>query len=193
MDRETTGATPRINVATTCDYWMRELRQAAGALERLIDRIEQLEHEICSFQSACASRTVNGLCGIHSGIEPTVYAIDVRQLSNGSVEIALDGGRRFKLPPQLADVFLFIASGGKNPDHHDPLVGWRTRTEILDCLAKSSGRTYPQRFVNNLIHRLKDVLSGAGYSRGLIQTHRRKGVRLAYRRGPADAQLTINR
>jgi hypothetical protein len=193
MDREVAGVTPRVNIATTCDYWRRELRQVVGALERLIDRIEQLEQEINSLQSACATRTVDGNCRIPGGAEPTVYAIDVHKLSNGSVEVALDGGRKFKLPPQLAEVFLFIASGGKNPDHHDPLVGWRTRTEILECLTRSSGRTYHRRFVNNLINRLKDVLTGAGYSRGLIQTHRRQGVRLAYRRSHAEAQDTNNR
>ncbi len=163
-----------------------------GTLERLIDRIEQLEQEIDSFRAACASRTLDGYRGIPPGAEPIVHAIDIHKLSNGSVEVALDGGRRFKLPPQLAEVFLFIASGRKNPDHQDPLVGWRTRKEILDYLGGSSGRTYPQRFVNNLIHRLKDLLRAAGYSRNLIQTHRRRGVRLAYRQSPADEQA-INR
>jgi hypothetical protein len=193
MDRQSSGVTvtPRVNIAATCDYWRRELRQLTGALERAVERIQQLEREISSFQSACGSRTLDGNCGI-SLTEPTVHAMDVRRLSNGSIEIALDGGRKFKLPPQLAEVFLYIASGEKNPGPDDPLVGWRTRTQILECLARSFGRTYQLRFVNNLIHRLKDILSKAGYSRGLIQTHRRKGVRLACRRGPSDARQAIN-
>jgi hypothetical protein len=193
MEKDTSGGTPRINIATTCEYWRRELRQMVGALERLVDRIEQLEQEISSLQSGCASRTVDGNGQGPHGSEPTVYAIDVHKLSNGSIEIALDGGRRFKLPPQLAEVFLFIACGEKSSDHQDPLVGWRSRKEILECLAKSSGRIYKQRFVNNLIHRLKDALSRAGYSRCLIQTHRRRGVRLAYRRGHVDVMQTTNR
>jgi hypothetical protein len=198
METGTPGRARRVNIAATCDYWRRELRLLAAALERLIERIEHLEKEVHSCQSAHSSATAAGGGAIYNpdellSNEPICYNLYDRKLSNGSVEIALDGGEKFKLAPQLAEVFLFIAGGATNPGGEDPLVGWRSRTEILGHLSKQFGRSFKQRYVNNLIHRIKLALAKAHYDRRYIQTNRQKGVRLALARNSALPPETTNR
>jgi transposase len=96
--------------------------------------------------------------------------------------VSIDGGRKFVLAPQLAEVFRFIATGDKERSEKDPLVSWRSREAVLELL-DSDGRSYSRRYVNNLVHRLRQTLRKAGYDWNLIQTHRQKGVRFAFKRG----------
>ena len=122
--------------------------------------------------------------------EPTIdlgqvaHNLDIQSRPDGSAVVSIDGGRKFVLAQQPAEFFWFIASGERDRCGSDPLVGWRSRSEILDFLAKSAGRSYHPRYINNLVNRLKNALRKAGYSSGLIQTHRQKGLRFALKRGP---------
>jgi hypothetical protein len=98
-------------------------------------------------------------------------------------EVAIRGGRKFSLGPKLAEVFKFIATGEKDGAGEDPLVGWRSRTEILKFLKDSTGEEFRKQYVNNMVHLLKKALRKAGYDHSLIQTHRQKGIRFALKRG----------
>jgi len=193
MGTESPSRKPRFAVATTLDTWRYELRIAAGVNDRLRDRLERVEREMRDMQRACRGNAV-----VHAGLEgpavpePVVYMLDRHDNSDGSMVIALNGGQSVKLSPQLAEVFRFIASGDTSQDSDDPLVGWRSRAEILDHLAKIFNRRYPPRYVNNLLGRIKKALADAHY-RGYIQTNRRQGVRLAFLRSSARASRQANR
>ncbi|MGP8251898.1 MAG: hypothetical protein ACLQHF_07670 [Terracidiphilus sp.] len=182
MDNNVPAPAPRFNIAATLGLWRKEIRAALGALDAQIDRLGQLERKIQMLIDLCPPQSLGDDASIIFGADPIAYNMDVDYRSDGYIVVALDGGKRFKLPPQLAEVFLFISSAEKEHDSRDPLVGWRTRADILELVARSARRTFPRRYVNNLVHRLKQALRQAGYNNGLIQTHRRKGVRLAYKR-----------
>lgn len=173
--------------------WTHELRLIAGGLDSLCERIARLERRIVEYFKAHPCLPSSADDHILPTGEPFVSYVDVDRRADGSAEIAMDGGRRFKLAPQLAEFFLFLASGERNPESKDPLVGWRSRAQIRDCLSRWSGRELPPRFVNNLVHRLKVELDRAGYDSLLIQTHRRMGVRLACRAASAAQANPFNR
>ncbi len=177
--------TPRFNAEATMRNWRREIRLIAGALEAQIERLERLELEMVTY---CAAQTkfVGGTCTISSA-EPVARNMLVEMHPDGHATIALDGGNSFTLAPQLAEVFLFLASGDQEPGSKDPLVGWRSREQILEFLARSADHSLRPRYINNLVHRLKEELQRAGYRGKLIQTHRRKGVRLSYKRSAHGA------
>jgi len=187
METGAHGQTPRSQAIETFKrYFTHELRVVAGALDSQSERVERLERELVQFIASLGIQPVAATGPGVAGAEPRISHIGYWPSSDGSAEFALDGRKKFKLTPQLTEIFLFIASGEANPDGKDPMVGWRSRAEILDHLSRIFGRSYAKRFVNNLVNRLKDALSKAEYSRMLIQTHRRKGVRLACRRGALD-------
>jgi hypothetical protein len=173
-------ASPRYNVAATIRDTLHELRLIRNCLEGQVARLDRLERELAAL---LGGSTV--AAGIRLTAEPSHVAhnLEIEQRVDGSAIVSIDGGRRFTLAPQLAEVFRFISSGEKDRGGKDPLVGWRSRSEILDFLADSYSRSFNQRYINNLVHRLKHALQQAGYDCGLIQTHRRKGVRFAFKRG----------
>jgi hypothetical protein len=172
---------PRFNVAVSLRDALHEVRLVRGNLEGQIDRLDRLERELSAL-----------LPSYPAGIdcEPTIdlgqvaHNLDIRSRPNGSAVVSIDGGRKFALAQQPAEFFWFIASGDKDRGGSDPLVGWRSRSEILEFLAQSAERCFHPRYINNLVHRVKNALRKAGYSPGLIQTHRQKGLRFALKRGP---------
>jgi hypothetical protein len=159
---------------------LHEVRLVQGCLDSQIDRLERIERELAALLGA---RAVGA--GRHPEPNPgrVAHNLEVHPRPDGAAEVAIDAGRKFLLASQLAEVFQFIASGDKDRSGKDPLVGWRSRAEILNFLEKSAGKRFRPRYVNNLVHRLKLALRKAGYDCTLIQTHRQKGVRFAFKRG----------
>lgn len=171
---------PRYNVDATIRDSLHELRLVRSCLERQTERLDRLERELAALLGGCR---VNA--GLYLASDPSHVAhnLEIEPRANGTVVVAIDGGRKFVLARQLADFFQFIATGDRDRNEKDPLIGWRSRTEILAFLADSAGRSFKPRYINNLVYRLKRALQKAGYDHSLIQTHRQKGVRFAFKRG----------
>lgn len=177
------GQTPSDFRADAIRHFTHQLRLVMGALDGQVGRIEALERELKEFvkwieppEDATGGR-------LPSDKDPWIIRhLSYRPGFDGSARFVLDGGAEFRLSPQLAEVFVFLARGEMNGDEDTPLVGWRSRNEILAHIRRIFGREFPERYVNNLVHRLRDALSHEKCSRALIQTHRRKGVRLACHR-----------
>ena len=173
----------------TRNRWRREIRLILGEMEKLITRLEYLEVTIKNAAVQVLPERVDekerGICGS----DPVVYNVFYQTRPDGHATFTLDRGKPFTLAPQLAEVFQFLATGKQDPGCNDPLVGWRSRKEILEFLVGLGHRDYRKHFVNNLVHRLKKALQDADLNPALIQTHRRKGVRLSYKRsadGPTE-------
>ena len=179
---------PRFNVALSIRDALHEVRLVRSCLEGQIDRLDRLEMELVAL-SRSWSVEIGSAPPIDLG--QVAYNLEIQSRPDGSAVVSIDGGRKFVLTPQLADFFRFIASGEKDRSGSDPLVGWRSRTEILDFLAEIAGRGYQPRFINNLVHRLKKALRKAQYDCNLIQRNRQKGVRFAFKRG-ARIQLEVS-
>jgi len=179
---------PRFNVPASFRDALHELRLVRSSLEGQIDRLDRLEQELVTL-----SRIWSGGVGYEPPIDlgQIAYNLEIQSRPDGSAIVSIDGDRKFVLAQQLAEVFRFIASGEKDRGGSDPLVGWRSRGEILDFLADSAGRSYEPRYINNLVHRLKKALRKAEYDCNLIQTNRQKGVRFAFKRG-ARIQLEVS-
>jgi hypothetical protein len=96
--------------------------------------------------------------------------------------------QEFTLSPQLADALLYL-SGADAPETHsrgdrndpDELVAWRTRSDILDHLQKSSKTKLRPAYVNNIADKLNKALAKkTGYA---LIIRGDQGVRLALKRG----------
>jgi hypothetical protein len=172
--------TPRINFPLSIRDLLHEVRIVRSGLEAQIERLDRMERDL-----AVLAGTHPDQIGTHIVHVPgqVAYNMDTRQNADGSVVVAIDGGTPFSLGPRLAEVFQFIATAEKDRDGQDALVGWRTRAEILKLLGGPQGRPFHPRYVNNIVHLLKEALRKAGYDRNLIQTNRLRGIRLALKRG----------
>ena len=103
-----------------------------------------------------------------------------------SLQVAINGGKTFTLPARLAQVFSLIASGEKGRNAQDELIGWRSRTEIIEWLAEHKVKRISRKYLAQIVYLLKQALMAAGYDPRLIQSDRRKGIRLAYKHSPQD-------
>jgi hypothetical protein len=183
-------ATPRINIDASRRDLLHEVRLVRTSLEAQIERLDRIECDL-SVLSKIQHQSARNLVSFVTG--PVAYNMDIHDRSDGSVEFAIDGGKSFSLGPRLAGVFKFLASGDKEGGGKDALAGWRSRTEILKRLEEATGRKFRRNYVNNMVYLLKETLTKAGYDRGLIQTHRQKGARLAYKRraqGPLETSAS---
>lgn len=184
MGRESRVAEPRINQRASLRDLLHELRLVRTCLDAQADRVDLVYRDLVFLA---------GLQPASGGVppvacpEPVVYNLRAQGRADGTVEFAIDGGTKFALGPRLAEVFLFLASGEKDSGGEDSLVGWRSRIEVLRFLEQSAGRSFSPSYVNNIVNLLRDALRDAKYDRGLIQTHRQKGIRLAYKRGAEPA------
>lgn len=180
MEREIPVAAPRINIEASIRDLLHEVRLVQACLDAQIDRLEQIERAL---KTLLGARTAHGGGIVDSGAAQVAYNLQIVPHADESVEVTIDGGRKFSLGPRLAKVFLFLATGEKDRGGADPLVGWRSRTEIIKFLKDSTGKDFRRTYLNNMVHLLKQALRKAGYDCSLIQTHRQKGARLAFKRG----------
>jgi hypothetical protein len=169
---------PRFNVAASLRDALHEVRLVRSCLDGQIDRLDRLERELVAL---LRSGSGGAGAGPTNDVGQVAHNLEIQCRPDGSAVVSIDGGRKFVLAQQLAEVLRFIASGEKDRGGSDPLVGWRSRTEILSFLADSAGRSYEPRYLNNLVHRLRMALKKADYHCDLIQTNRQKGVRFAFK------------
>lgn len=114
-------------------------------------------------------------------IGPFAYHLAVSQPDpDGPATISIDGGRPFHLARLLAKLLQYLATGGKAPSGRDPLVGWRSRIEIIAYLEKDAHERITKHYLAQMVYLLKEALEVNGYPRELVQSSRKSGVRLAY-------------
>jgi hypothetical protein len=110
-------------------------------------------------------------------------ALEIKLRADGAAEVRIDGGKRFTLPPLLADMLRILALD--NGPSNDDLVGWKTLDEVAILLAKNTGGQVKKHAVTQNVYRLrKAMFAQGGANPYLIQTSRRHGVRFARRRRP---------
>ena len=172
--------TPKINFIVSARDWLHDLRLVRSALEAQIERLDRLEFEMDNLMSFDGRDA--GTPG-PPGTQPVALTLEIQPQPDGSARIVIDGGSSLLLSPRLADVFQFLASSEKDRTAKDGLVGWRSRMEIVLFLEKHAGKAFTTRYLNGMVYLLKKALREAGYDARLIQTHRQKGVRLAYQGG----------
>ena len=171
---------PRFNLEASLRDMLHEVRLVRSCLDAQIDRLDRLDVDLMALLRGRIPVRVGPML---PGPGRVAHNLEIEDRHDGYAVVSIDGGRKFVLAPQLAEVFRFIATGDKERSEKDPLVGWRSRDEVLDLLLELFGRRFPRRYVNNLVHRLRQTLRKAGYDWNLIQTHRQKGVRFAFKRG----------
>ena len=118
-----------------------------------------------------------GAPGRPATAEAAALRMSVR--SDGSSIVRFDGARPFRLTPRLTALLRILATG---TDEGETLAGWRRKDEIAHLLEKRLGRKFRPHTIANLIYRLRGAMEHSGISRDLLQTDRRKGVRLAVSR-----------
>jgi hypothetical protein len=180
-------AKPRINYDASIRMLVHDVRVTRANLAAQMARLDRIEYDLVSLLQTCAPFEVKGPGG---GSAKVAHNLDMRHRADGSLEVAIDGGGKLLLGPRLAEVFQFLAAGGKDSSGKDPLVAWRSRDEIAKFLQAGAGKPFRKSYVNGMVHLLKEALRKAGYDRSLIQTHRQKGIRLAYKSGSKDLSAT---
>jgi hypothetical protein len=104
--------------------------------------------------------------------------LEIKPRSDGLSDVRIDAGKRFSLPPFLADLLSVLSLNGATSD--DGLVGWKTIDEIAILLGKRSSRRFSRHAVTQSIYRLrKELFNRGGANPYLVQTNRRRGVRFA--------------
>jgi hypothetical protein len=107
--------------------------------------------------------------------------LEIKTRPDGMAEVRIDGGKRFTLPPTLAD--LITALSIDNGQCEDAFVGWKTIREVADYLSSQSNKPVTKRSITQNIYRLrKELFDRGGVNPYLIQTNRRRGIRFALRR-----------
>jgi DNA-binding response OmpR family regulator len=107
-----------------------------------------------------------------------VTTLEINLRSDGLSDVRIDAGKKFNLPPALADLLSILSLNGGTSD--DRLVGWKTIDEVAILLGKRSSRRFSRHTVTQSIYRLrKELFNRGGANPYLIQTNRRRGVRFA--------------
>src|SRR2546426_1238339 len=113
--------------------------------------------------------------------ETGASSLVIRPRADGVAEIRIDGGKRFTLPPTLADLLSALAMDNGVGD--DGIVGWKSIKEIGEFLTKQTGKPVTKRAITQNVYRLrKELFERGGVNPYLIQTNRRRGLRFALRR-----------
>jgi len=104
--------------------------------------------------------------------------LEIKLRSDGLSDVRIDAGKKFSLPPALADLLSILSLNGGTSD--DRLVGWKTIDEVAILLGKRSSRRFSRHAVTQSIYRLRrELFNRGGANPYLIQTNRRRGVRFA--------------
>jgi hypothetical protein len=113
--------------------------------------------------------------------ESGASALEIKMRPDGMADVRIDGGKRFTLPPVLADLMTALAIDNGQCD--DAFVGWKTTKEIADYLTKQAGKPVTKRAITQSVYRLrKELFDRGGVNPYLVQTNRRRGMRFALRR-----------
>lgn len=191
MEKRAREGTPKINLALSLKYLLHDYALVRNRMDAAVERLDVLERElqqiikyIDDHLHELAQSSAPGLrAGWEIDTAPVAFNVTAQPGHDDSLAVAIDGGETFILPQRLAQVFAFIASADKDRSHRDALVGWRSRIEISAYLEKQTGKRFTQKYINQMVYRLKNALHSAGYNPRLIQSSRAKGVRLAYKHG----------
>jgi hypothetical protein len=116
--------------------------------------------------------------------ESGTFSLEIKARPDGMADIRIDGGKAFTLPPTLADLITALSIDNGLSD--DEFVGWKTVREIAEYLTGRSGKQVTKRAITQNVYRLrKELFDRGGVNPYLVQTNRRRGVRLALRRKPS--------
>jgi hypothetical protein len=129
----------------------------------------------------------NDISQIKESLQRTVKAgalsLEISMRAEGMAEVSVDGGKRFELPPLLADLLQVLSMPGGQSD--DDMSGWKTLGEVAILLGKKVGRQLNRHAVSQNIYRLrKELFNRGGVNPYLVQTNPRRGARFAVRRKP---------
>lgn len=171
----------------------RRIVEARAALERVILRLDRLEHQI----GQVLSDPRQSIDFIRSAAENArrlkvnaargARFVRVQNLlsEDGRTEVQIDNLTVF-LPPKLASLLEVLATD--EGEVSDRFVGWKRRDAIWDALAKRHpGASDPAQdegrrdhTITNLISRLRKELAAQGLHPAFVQTdRRRRAVRVA--------------
>jgi hypothetical protein len=184
------------------------LRDAVGRYRTLVTRLSRIEEaastlelELVQLQDALvavpraavpstpgtsATRAVTlGSDVLRRAAEAGVASVTLERRSDGSADARIDAGAPFRLAPGLADLLSVLVTDTE--DSVDALVGWKRLDEVAMLLAQKGGRSMTRHGVTQKVHRLRhELLQRGGVNPFLVQTNRRRGVRFALRRRPAE-------
>jgi DNA-binding response OmpR family regulator len=167
---------PNINVPASIHDLTHDVRIVRTSLEKQTERLDRIESDLVFIIKHAAGKLPppNPADG-----RPAGHDLKIHKCDDGAIEFTVDDGKQVTLPPRLAEVFLFLVIAAGETNDEATLAGWRTKPEIIGHLEASGSPKITRTYVNYIIHRIRKALVAAGYTRRLIQTHRRKGVRLA--------------
>jgi len=129
-----------------------------------------------------AARLLRGAA--NTGVE----RVELAPLTDGSVAVRIDRGKKFTLPPALGELLAVLAMDSGITS--DGLIGWKTPEEVAVFLSGETGSVMSRHAVSQNVYRLRKALfERGGVNPYLIQTSRRHGLRLALRQSKEAARL----
>jgi hypothetical protein len=132
------------------------------------------EEDVPARQKECGQRRAHLRLLADSG----ATTLEIKPRTDGLSDVRIDAGKRFSLPPLLADLLSVLSLNGAASD--DGLVGWKTIDEVAILLGKRESRRFSKHAVTQSIYRLrKELFNRGGVNPYLVQTNRRRGLRFA--------------
>ena len=177
----TDGPKPRINLLSSALDLLAEVRAIRTNQDKQLDRLDRLEKELTMLVYA-----LGGSARYHRRAQdpelvgPVARSLVVKARPDDSADFQIDGGHTFRLSPRPAELLAYLASSEGSTE--DALTPWRSRESIVKWLEKKTGKPMRRQYVNNLVCLLRTAFRKAGLDPDLLQTHKRKGIRLALKR-----------
>lgn len=171
-----------------------EMARRFRALLRLLSRAEELADDIALRLEKLAGGPASGPApakrrkadkeeSLRQLAESGVFSVEIAGCADGAVEVRVDLGKPFRLPPLLGDLLEILCLEAADEWPEDELVGWKSLDEVSRRLGKRQGREFKRHAVTQAVHRLrKELFDRGGVNPFLVQTNRRLGARFALRR-----------
>lgn len=115
---------------------------------------------------------------------PVAVAIGTLEMTmgrDGSSQVRVDGSEPFRLARSPSELLRILAADGDEGD--GSIVGWKRKSDVIMQMEKRMGRRFHRHTLDNLVHRLRLRLEEMGLHPRLLETDRRRGMRLKVRRG----------
>jgi hypothetical protein len=188
MERTALLAAPRLIVAFR--RLKRFLKRMANGIEAHGDRVLEAEEAVGEivdllsdvpevFHGARGRRSPAEQRVMRAEAEAGVASVQIRPQADGAGEVSVNGRKSFRLAPNLRILLAVLIAPGPCAD--DGLIGWQANAKVATALNKHTGGTLSPSAVPRLVYRLRNAFRDAGENWYLIQTNRRRGVRVALR------------
>jgi len=186
---------PDVNVTRSIKDAIKDVEQLAERRRKDVEKLEkvrwdlyQLEKAVLEREGPAPQRRRRRPAALPGRPAPTAEDLQMKAVENGRAVVTFDNAGQMTLPRTLKHLAAILASDeGESPDD---LVAWKSYDRLGELLEKSLDRKFARHSLSQLLWRLREALTAAGFDRDLIEGDPARGARLRLkRRRPAALRV----